>query len=86
MSLDALPQLHMTWPQARLATPPQPILPAGYTLRTYRPGDEVRFSAVMALSGWPGWDDEKLTLWKARILPKSWFMAINQATEMALST
>ena len=79
-------QLHMVWPRARLATPPTPRLPVGYTLRTYQPGDEARFYAVMALAGWPGWDEAKLAPWKARILPHSWFMAIDQATDQIVAT
>ena len=82
----ALPQLQMVWPQARLSTPPVPHLPPGYTLRTYRPGDEARFYEVMALSGWPGWDDEKLRPWLARILPASWFMVIHTASDQMVAT
>ncbi len=82
----AEPQLHMVWPRARLTTPPTPRLPVGYTLRTYQPSDEARFYAVMALAGWPGWDDAKLAPWKARILPQSWFMAIDQATAQIVAT
>jgi mycothiol synthase len=31
----------------------------------------------MELAGWPGWNDEKLWPWMARIPPESWFMAVH---------
>jgi mycothiol synthase len=76
----------MVWPEHLLARPPVVHLPAGYTLRTYRPGDEPRFYQVMALAGWPGWDDEKLQSWIARIPPESWFMALHQASGQIVAT
>lgn len=82
----ALPQLQMVWPLSRLATPPAPRLPQGYILRTYRPGDEPRFYEVMALSGWPGWDDAKLRPWLARIPPESWFMLVHAADDQIVAT
>ena len=60
------------------------------SLRTYQPGDEPGFYRVMALAGWPGWDDDKLRPWLARIPPGGWFMAVHDqsgdmvATAMAL--
>ena len=73
-------QLQMVWPEHLLSAPPAVRLPPGYALRTYRPGDEPRFYEVMALAGWPGWDDEKLRPWLARIPPGSWFMAVHEAS------
>ena len=46
-------QLQMVWPDHLLNAPPPVQLPPGYTLRTYRPGDESRFYQIMALAGWP---------------------------------
>lgn len=73
------PQLVMVWPKARLAEPPTPVLPQGYRLRHYQPGDEARFYVVMALSGWPNWNDAKLQPWLARIPPRSWSMVVHEA-------
>jgi len=70
-------QLQMVWPEHRLNAPPVVQLPLGYTLRTYRRGDESRFYQVMELAGWPGWNDKKLQPWMARIPPESWFMAVH---------
>jgi mycothiol synthase len=73
-------QLQMVWPYRLLSAPPAVLLPEGYTMRMYRPGDEPRFFEVMDLAGWPGWDVEKLAPWKARILPDGWFMAVHEAS------
>ncbi len=80
----------MKWPERLLGAPPAVELPAGYGLRPYRPGDEVRFYKLMELAGWPGWDDERLKPSLSRILPGGWFMATYEqngevvATAMAL--
>ncbi len=80
------PQLQMVWPEHLLNAPPAVRLPPGYALRTYRPGDETRFYEVMALAGWPGWDDEKLRPWLARIPPASWFMVVHEASGQIVAT
>jgi mycothiol synthase len=80
------PQLRMVWPEQRLIAPPTPLLPTGYTLRTYRPGDEVRFYSLMALSGWPGWDAATLQPWLARMLPAGWFMVIEHASDTIVAS
>jgi mycothiol synthase len=72
------PQLQMIWPAKRVQAKPRITVPVGYTLRTYRSGDETQFFALMALAGWPGWDEQKLKPWLFRILPDGWFMAIEQ--------
>ena len=73
-------QLQMVWPKHLLHMPPTVRLPFGYTLRTYHRGDEPRFYKVMELAGWPGWNDEKLRPWLARILPQGWFLAVHEAS------
>jgi mycothiol synthase len=75
-------QLQMVWPEHLLAAPPTVRLSPGYNLRAYQPGDEVRFYEVMALAGWPGWNDERLQPWIARILPEGWFMAVHQQSSL----
>jgi len=79
-------QLQMVWPERLLSAPPAVQLPPGYALRAYRPGDEPRFYEVMALAGWPGWDDAKLRPWLARIPPGSWFMAVHEASGQIVAT
>jgi mycothiol synthase len=73
-------QLQMIWPAERREDPPAVHLPEGYTLRTYRRGDEPRFYHLMELAGWPGWNDEKLQPWFVRIPPESWFMVIHEGS------
>jgi mycothiol synthase len=80
------PQLQMVWPEERLNDPPLAKLPSGYTLRVYQPGDEPRFYEVMALAGWPGWDDEKLQPWLARIPPDGWVMVVHVASRQIVAT
>jgi len=86
------PQLEMIWPAQRLDAPPSIHLPAGYALRTHRAEDTPRFYQVMALAGWPGWDDARLRPWLGRILPQGWFVIVCQergqivATAMALTS
>lgn len=86
VTTDASLQLQMVWPEHRLDQPPSITTPPGYHLRHYRPGDELRFYAVMALAGWPGWDDARLQPWLARIPPGSWFMAVHTASEQIVAT
>jgi mycothiol synthase len=80
------PQLQMVWPEHLLEAPPAVLLSPGYALRTYRPGDEPGFFRVMALAGWPGWDEAKLRPWLARIPPESWFMVIHEASGEIVAT
>ena len=79
-------QLQMVWPADQMTAPPPVRLAPGYTLRTYRPGDEPRFYAVMAMAGFTGWDDERLRPWIARILPDGWFMAVHRASDQIVAT
>jgi predicted nucleic acid-binding protein len=46
--------------ESRLHSVPELCPATGYTIRTYRPGDESRFFQLMDLAGWKGWDDERL--------------------------
>lgn len=83
---DQPPQLQMVWPAYLLDAPSPVRLPPGYALRTYQPGDELRFCEVMALAGWPGWTGESLRSWMSRILPEGWFMAVHEASRAIVAT
>jgi mycothiol synthase len=76
----------MVWPELLLSAPPAAPLAAGYALRTYRPGDERRFYDIMALAGWPHWDDERLAPCLSRILPEGWFMAVHRESGAIVAT
>jgi len=84
--VDMQTQVQMIWPEERRQDPPPVELPAGYTLRLYQPGDETRFYQVMALAGWPGWDEAKLQPWLFRILPQGWFMAVHQTSNQIVAS
>jgi mycothiol synthase len=71
-------QLQMVWPEHLLDAPPSVKVRPGYALRTFEWGDQPRFYKVMALAGWPEWDDERLQPWLERILPNGWFMATHE--------
>ena len=79
-------QLKMIWPADLLNSPPAVHVPNGYTLRTYKPGDEEGFYAVMDLAGFRGWNEEVLRPWFAHILPDGWFLIVHRATAKIVAT
>jgi mycothiol synthase len=79
-------QLRMVYLKQLLKTPPQVQLPNGYSLRTYRTGDETRFYEVMAIAGWQGWNVDKLQPWLPRILSGGWFMIADDASDKIVAT
>jgi mycothiol synthase len=79
-------QLQMVWPERLLCAPPAVGPPPGYSVRAYRSSDEPRFYAIMELSGWPGWNDDRLRPWICRIPPGCWFMAIDDETGEIVAT
>ncbi len=81
-----VPQLQMVWPHRLLNQPPLVDTPARYRLRTYRPGDEERFIEVMHLAGWPEWNTAKLEGIIGRVLPDSWFMAVDLELDQIVAT
>jgi mycothiol synthase len=81
-----LPQIRMVWPENRLGHPLEKTPPPGYSLRLYRPGDEVRFFELMRLAGWEGWDHDKLQPWMAKIIPEGWFMVVHEASNQIVCT
>ena len=71
-------QVQMVWLEGEEI--PQSALPEGYTMRTYRSGDETGFFTLMASVGWTGWDEDKLHPWLHRILPEGWFMLVDESS------
>ena len=78
--------LQMLWPNHLLSSPPAVTLPPGYSLRTYQPGDEPAYYKLMALAGFPEWNDAYMTEWIGRILPGSWFMIVQESTGEIVAT
>ena len=79
-------QLKMVWPEELLNSPPAVHVPIGYTLRTYRPGDEEGFYRVMDLAGFTGWNIEVLRPWFSHILPDGWFLITHRATDTIVAS
>lgn len=79
-------QLQMVWPSRLLASPPAIDLAEGYSLRTYRPGDEASFYRVMDRAGFEDWNDEILRPWLAKILPAGWFFVEHQLSDQIVAT
>lgn len=77
-------QVQMIWPSGQRLKPS--ALPQGYTLRTYRPGDETGFYELMDSVGWTGWNAEKLQSWLYRILPGGWYLAVHKKTGKVVGT
>jgi mycothiol synthase len=71
------PELQMVWSNWRLTQPPAWIMPEGYALRIYQPGDEVEFFELMDRAGFQGWNMHKFQTWLMKILPDGFFFAIH---------
>ena len=46
----------------------------------------MRFFELMALAGWPDWDEAKLKPWLYRTLPAGWFMVVTEASDLIVAT
>lgn len=79
-------QVQMLWPRHKQISSSHYQPQDGYLLRTYQPGDENDFYHLMALTGWLGWDAEKLHPWLYRILPEGWFMLIEASSNNITGT
>jgi len=69
------PQLRMVWPAASRRHCPAVHPAAGYSVRTFRAGDEQGFLSLMSLMDFDPWDDAKLDYNMSRIIPDGWFFA-----------
>jgi len=73
------PQLHMRWPAASRRHCPPMNPPTGYSIRTFRPGEEEAFLALMACSDFDPWDEARWAYNVNRIIPGGWFFATNSS-------
>ena len=84
---DAQPQLQMILPREVLENPPEAEVPAGYTLRTYRPDDAEALIALERKAGFDNWNRELLDEMLACALPRGIFVVEHEgglvATAMA---
>ena len=79
-------QLHMIWPEARLNSPPEPKLPAGYVLRQYTDADEPAYIELMGMAGFTGWTHDRVTQSRNRTLPDGFFLAVHGITGKLVAT
>ena len=80
------PQLTMRWPRSRLRDHLSEILPEGYSIRIYKPGDEFRFFELMQFGEFGPWDDDKLTYNLNRIIPAGWFFIDCMSSQRPVAT
>ncbi len=76
------PQLHMVWPASERRFCPAVDPAPGYTIRTYRDGDEEDFLRLMFLSDFDPWDEEKLSDNINQIIPAGWFFVVDSAGQI----
>ena len=83
---EAKKQLQMLWPKDRLNTPPAWSLPEGYTLRTYREGDDEGYVRLMKLAGFTTWDSDKSQDVLKKCLPGGLFFIVHEGTGAIVAT
>jgi len=83
---EAKKQLQMLWPKDRLNTPPAWSLPEGYTLRTYREGDDEGYVRLMKLAGFTTWDRHKIQDVLKKCLPWGLFFIVHKGTDAIVAT
>jgi len=67
----------MLWPAELLASPPCVEVADGYRLRTFQPGDEPAYCALLASAGFADWNGAKVAEWLHRVLPEGLFFAVH---------
>ena len=83
---DQEPMLTMVWPSELLGIQVDPRTPPGYTIRTYAPGDEQSFLALMQFGDFDPWDEKKLAYNISKILPEGWFFAVEMISGRLVGT
>lgn len=79
-------QLQMLFPAERLGDLPEPTLPEGYRMRTYQPGDEEEFVALMHAAGFGNWTEQTLKDTLLKVLPKGLFLVVAPDGALAATT
>ena len=79
-------QLHMLWPDERLASPPAAAVPGGYGVRTFRPGDEAGYLRLMAAAGFEGFDEERVAGYATSVLPGGFFVVVHEQSGEIVAT
>jgi mycothiol synthase len=79
-------QLHMAWPERLLDSPPEPVLPPGYELRTYRREDMPQYLELMASATFDFFDAEMVGRVLLRVLPDGFFVVEHRPTGQLVAT
>ena len=74
-------QLHMLWPEERLASPPTVKVPPGYRLRVYEPSDLAPYLKLMSTAGLGEWNTERLEAVVVKVLPNGFFVIEHSASD-----
>jgi mycothiol synthase len=76
------PQLRMVWTSASRHHCPPFSPAAGYSVRTFRDGDEQAFLSLMSCLDFDPWDEAKLAYNMNRIIPEGWFLATDSSRQI----
>jgi predicted dehydrogenase/GNAT superfamily N-acetyltransferase len=79
-------QLMMVWPNSRLGSPPEAVVPDGYRLRAFEPADEAGYLELIAKAGFAGWTPARLTEWIRKIIPHGFFVIEHIPTGRLVAT
>ena len=79
-------QLQMIWPKEKLNEPPDFVLPAGYSLRTYRNGDKNAYVKLMRNAGFDSWGVENFNETLKSALPNGLFFVVCDETGDLVAT
>jgi mycothiol synthase len=86
MSKPQKQQLQMLWPEHLLDTPPEPVFPLAYELRTFRPGDEEGYRQVMVGAGFASFNPDEVRRWRDRALPDGFFVIVHRPSDQIVTT
>jgi len=86
MKPDENQQLHMIWPMGKQLDPARLNPPAGYSIRTYVPGDEESFLRLMVDGDFDQFDEAKLQFNIAKAIPGGWFFARRSDSHVVCAT
>lgn len=84
--LPSSPQLRMTAEVAELASSDSPILPDGYSIRTFKPGDEDNYIKLMQAAGFTDWSETLCNKALSNALEAGIFFLVDNATDELVGT
>ena len=79
-------QLHMVWPESRLESPPEVVLPEEYALRTFLDDDMPAYLALMRSAGFEGWTPASTREKMRPVLPEGFFIVVERFSGALVAT